>query len=104
MLFEDMVVYLFKILESGYNIFVVALYVVEFGVDFVWWKEFVDYKWLRKFLIDIFVFFYVLFNKVSGWGKVLFVIEIYLNFLVFRKFIEKLDLDMVFNVNIFIIV
>lgn len=101
---EDMVAHLLKTLESGYNTSVAALHVAELGADFVWRKELADHKWLRKFSIDTLVSLHALSNKASGWGKVLSVIETYLNFLVPRKLTEKLDSDMVFNANISIIV
>ncbi|KAA8545346.1 hypothetical protein F0562_020130 [Nyssa sinensis] len=96
---EEVVPRLLKILETGHSSSVAAVHVSELGPDIAWEKEVADHKNLRKFSIDMFLTFHALLNKATTWAKVLNAIEIYLKFLVPRKVIQKLDSEVVFNVN-----
>ncbi|KAL9246080.1 hypothetical protein vseg_019660 [Gypsophila vaccaria] len=101
---EDIVPRLLKTLESGYNASVAALSVSELGTDFVWQKELSDHKNLRKFSVDTLISIHGLCKKSNGWGKVLSVVENYLNLLVLRKPTENLDSEVVFSANLSIMV
>uniref|UniRef100_A0A5B7BIU5 Uncharacterized protein n=1 Tax=Davidia involucrata TaxID=16924 RepID=A0A5B7BIU5_DAVIN len=96
---EEVVPRLLKILETGHSSSVAAVHVSELGADIAWEKEVADHKNLRKFSIDMFLSLHALFNKATTWAKVLNVIESYLKFLVPRKIIQKMDSEVVFNIN-----
>ncbi|KAK9678031.1 hypothetical protein RND81_11G183300 [Saponaria officinalis] len=101
---EDIVPRLLKTLQSGYNASVAALNVSELGTDLVWQKELSDHKKLRKFSIDTLISIHGLCKKGNGWGRVLRVMENYLNLLVLRKPTENLDSEVVFSANLSVMV
>ncbi|KAL2939515.1 hypothetical protein RDABS01_033674 [Bienertia sinuspersici] len=101
---EDVLPRLLNTVKCGYNASVAASNVSELGADFLWKKELSEHKSLRKFTMDALISIHSLYEKASGWGKVLNVIERYLNLLVPRKLTENLDSDMILSANISIIV
>ncbi|WCJ32291.1 SUPPRESSOR OF AUXIN RESISTANCE1 [Euphorbia peplus] len=101
---EEIVPCLLKILETGYRSLVSSLQVSDLGGDFTLEKEQADHRNLRKFSIDMLFSLHALSKKADSWGKVLNVIETYLQYLVPQKVIQKLDAGMSSNVNISILV
>ncbi|KAK6925523.1 Nuclear pore complex protein NUP160, partial [Dillenia turbinata] len=101
---EEIIPCLLKILEMGYSSSVSALHISELGVDAAWEKELTDHKNLRKFSVEMLLSLHALFNKASAWDRVLNVVESYLKFLVPRKIMQRLDADIIYNVNTSILV
>lgn len=100
---EDIVPRLLKILGIGYSSSIAALHVSDLGTDVAWEKELADHKNLRKFSVDMLISLHALCNKTT-WGRVLNVIESYLKFLVPRKTAQKLDSEILFNIDVPILV
>ncbi|GAV86384.1 Nup160 domain-containing protein [Cephalotus follicularis] len=94
--FEEIVPRLLKILETGYSSSVAALHM--FGTE-----ELTDHKYLRKFSFGMLLSLHALCKKAGSWGKVLNIIERYLQFFVPRK-IQKMASESLFNININIVV
>ncbi|KAJ4829819.1 hypothetical protein Tsubulata_025329 [Turnera subulata] len=101
---EEIVPRLMKILEVGYSSSVSMLYMSDIGSDFAWEKELADHKNLRKFSITMLLSLNALSRKATSWGKVLNVIEKYLQFLVPRKIIEKSDASKPFEISASVLV
>ncbi|KNA07445.1 hypothetical protein SOVF_171860 isoform B [Spinacia oleracea] len=102
---EDIVPRLLNTVKCGYNASVAASNVSDLGADFIWKKELLEHKTLRKFTMDTLISIHGLCEKASGWVRVLNVIESYLNLLVPRKPTMSSDVSNVtLNANISIIV
>jgi nuclear pore complex protein Nup160 len=101
---EEIVPCLLKILETGYSSSVSSDHISDLGGDFAWEKELADRKSLRKFSIDMLLSLHTLSKKATSWSKVLNVIESYLQFLVPRRIIQKLNAEMSFDINTSILV
>ncbi|KAF6156793.1 hypothetical protein GIB67_033262 [Kingdonia uniflora] len=101
---EDILPRLLKILETGYSSSVAALHISQLGTDAAWKKELADHRNQRKFSIDMLLCLHALCSKAGSWGKVLDVIENNLKFLVPRKSVQKLDSQVVLNINTSILV
>lgn len=96
---QEVVPQLLKILDTGFNSSIATLQRSELGTDSSWEKEVADHKRLRKFSANMFLSLHSLCSKAVTWGKVLNVIERYLEFLVPRKIVHKMRNDIVFNVK-----
>ncbi|XP_050215706.1 nuclear pore complex protein NUP160 isoform X2 [Mercurialis annua] len=101
---EDIVPRLLKILETGYSSMVSSFHASNLGRDFALQKEQADHKNLRKFSVKMLFSLHALHNKADSWDKILTIIESYLQFLVPKKVIQKLDAGMSFDINISILV
>lgn len=89
-----------KILVTGYSSSAAMLHVS----DIAWEKKMADHKNLRKFSIDMLVSLHALCKRADTWGKVLYVIEKFLNFIVPRKIIHDLDAETPSSINAFTLV
>ncbi|KAG5228130.1 nuclear pore complex protein [Salix suchowensis] len=96
---EEIVPRFLKILETGYSSSVSSDHITDLGGSFAWEKELADRKSLRKFSIDMLLSLHTLSKKATSWSKVLNVIESYLQFLVPRRIIQKLNAEMSFDIN-----
>ncbi|KAJ9153482.1 hypothetical protein P3X46_026915 [Hevea brasiliensis] len=101
---EEIIPRLLKILETGCSSLVSSFHVSDLGGDFALEKELADHRNLRKFSINLLFSLHALSKKADSWGKILDVIESYLQFLVPRKVMQKLDAGMSFNINASILV
>ncbi|KAF2314379.1 hypothetical protein GH714_025859 [Hevea brasiliensis] len=101
---EEIIPRLLKILETGCSSLVSSFHVSDLGGDFALEKELADHRNLRKFSINLLFSLHALSKKADSWGKILDVIESYLQFLIPRKVMQKLDAGMSFNINASILV
>ncbi|CAK7335902.1 unnamed protein product [Dovyalis caffra] len=101
---EEIAPRLLKILETGYRSSVSSVHISDLGGAFAWEKELADLKSLRKFSIDMLLSLRNLSRKATSWSSILNVIESYVQFLVPRRIIQKLDAEMSFNINTSILV
>lgn len=101
---EEIVPRLLKILETGYSSLVSSVHVSDLGGDFALEKELADHRNLRKFSVNLLFSLHALSRKTDSWGKILDVIETYLQFLVPQKVMQKLDAGMSLHISASILV
>uniref|UniRef100_A0A2P2MJN9 Nuclear pore complex protein NUP160 isoform X3 n=1 Tax=Rhizophora mucronata TaxID=61149 RepID=A0A2P2MJN9_RHIMU len=96
---DEIIPRLLKLLETGYSSSVSMYQMSDVGGDVALVKELVGHKNLRKFSIEMLLSLDALSKKAASWGKVLNVIESYLQILVPQKIIQKIDADVTFNIH-----
>ncbi|KMT07804.1 hypothetical protein BVRB_6g146170 [Beta vulgaris subsp. vulgaris] len=101
---EDIVPRLLNSVKCGHNASDAVSNVSDIGADVLRKKELSEHKSLRKFTMNTLISIHGLCDKASGWGRILNVIESYLNLIVPRKPTEKMDSDLVLSANVSIIV
>ncbi|XP_020527451.1 nuclear pore complex protein NUP160 isoform X1 [Amborella trichopoda] len=84
-IFDDVIPRFVKILESGYDSFVRTNYASHYEGDTAHAMEHMDHKNQRMFAIDMLLSLQTLCNKAGGWGRILNVIENYLNYLIWER-------------------
>ncbi|PKI74950.1 hypothetical protein CRG98_004722 [Punica granatum] len=98
---DDFLPCLLKTLETGYSSSVAAF---DSRIDIVLEKELVDHKKIRKFSAHMMLALHNLSSKAAAWGRVLEVIEGYINFLVPQKTIQKFDTERSVDMNTAVLV
>uniref|UniRef100_A0A1D1Y398 Nuclear pore complex protein Nup160 n=3 Tax=Anthurium amnicola TaxID=1678845 RepID=A0A1D1Y398_9ARAE len=96
--FEDITSHLLKILETGYCSPITASLISQVGVDTTWEKRQADHRSHRKFSVDMMLSLHELYAKATAWGRVLDIVEKYLNNLI-PKCLHNMDTKACFNIK-----
>lgn len=97
--YEETLSHLFKVLETGHNSTLETSLLSQGGDDTTWLKNSSDHKHFRKFSVDILFSLTRLLNKAATWGRVLDIIEFYLENFFPDKHVEHMDSRRFFSIN-----
>ncbi|XP_021903530.1 nuclear pore complex protein NUP160-like [Carica papaya] len=101
---EEIIRRLLKILQTGDYSSLALNNLSDLSADIAWEKELSDHRSLRKFSVDMLLSLHALLKKAVYWGKVLNVIESYLQFLVPQKTRHNSGAETIFNIGSSILV